>query len=201
MNDKLQQLTDKLYNEGLSKVKQEGEAILAEAKKKAEAIVAQANRQAEEIIGKAKADAEDYRHKIESDVKMASAQSLQATKKDIENLLVAKIAAEPVKASLADGAFLKEIIKEVAKKFSTENPEDLALVLPEKLQKELEPFVTGELAKTLGKEVKVSFSKKITGGLTIGPADGSYFVSLTDETFSELIGEYLRPATKKLLFG
>lgn len=201
MNDKLQQLTDKLYNEGLSKGKQEGEAILAEAKKKAEAIVAQANRQAEEIIGKAKADAEDYRHKIESDVKMASAQSLQATKKDIENLLVAKIAAEPVKASLADGAFLKEIIKEVAKKFSTDNPEDLALVLPEKLQKELEPFVTGELAKTLGKEVKVSFSKKIAGGLTIGPADGSYFVSLTDETFSELIGEYLRPATKKLLFG
>lgn len=201
MNDKLQQLTDKLYNEGLSKGKQEGEAILAEAKKKAEAIVAQANRQAEEIIGKAKADAEDYRHKIESDVKMASAQSLQATKKDIENLLVAKIAAEPVKASLADGAFLKEIIREVAKKFSTENPEDLALVLPEKLQKELEPFVTGELAKTLGKEVKVSFSKKIAGGLTIGPADGSYFVSLTDETFSELIGEYLRPATKKLLFG
>lgn len=201
MNDKLQQLTDKLYNEGLSKGKQEGEAILAEAKKKAEAIVAQANRQAEEIIGKAKADAEDYRHKIESDVKMASAQSLQATKKDIENLLVAKIAAEPVKASMADGAFLKEIIKEVAKKFSAENPEDLALVLPEKLQKELEPFVTGELAKILGKEVKVSFSKKIAGGLTIGPADGSYFVSLTDETFSELIGEYLRPATKKLLFG
>ena len=200
MNDKLQQLTDKLYNEGLSKGKQEGEAILAEAKKKAEAIVAQANRQAEEIIGKAKADAEDYRHKVESDVKMASAQSLQATKKDIENLLVAKIAAEPVKASLADGAFLKEIIKEVAKKFSAENPEDLALVLPEKLQKELEPFVTGELAKALGKEVKVSFSKKIAGGLTIGPADGSYFVSLTDETFSELIGEYLRPATKKLLF-
>lgn len=201
MNDKLQQLTDKLYNEGLSKGKQEGEAILAEAKKKAEAIVAQANRQAEEIIGKAKADAEDYRHKVESDVKMASTQSLQATKKDIENLLVAKIAAEPVKASLADGAFLKEIIKEVAKKFSAENPEDLALVLPEKLQKELEPFVTSELAKALGKEVKVSFSKKIAGGLTIGPADGSYFVSLTDETFSELIGEYLRPATKKLLFG
>ena len=201
MNDKLQQLTDKLYNEGLSKGKQEGEAILADARKKAEEILLQANKQADEIIGKAKAEAEDYSHKIESDVKMASAQSLQATKKDIENVLIGKIAAEPVKKSLEDGAFLKEIIKEVAKKFSVENPSDLALVLPEKLQGELEPFVSGELAKALGKEVKVSFSKKIAGGLTIGPADGSYLVSLTDETFSELIGEYLRPATKKLLFG
>ena len=132
---------------------------------------------------------------------MASAQSLQATKRDIENLVIAKIAAEPVKKNLAEASFLKEIIKEVAVKFSAENPADLALVLPEKLQKELEPFVNGELAKALGKGVKVSFSKKIAGGLTIGPADGSYFVSLTDETFSELIGEYMRPATKKLLFG
>ena len=33
MQNKLQELTDKLYNEGLSKGKQEGEAILNEAKK------------------------------------------------------------------------------------------------------------------------------------------------------------------------
>ena len=32
MQNKLQELTDKLYNEGLSKGKQEGEAILNEAK-------------------------------------------------------------------------------------------------------------------------------------------------------------------------
>lgn len=201
MNDKLQQLTDKLYNEGLSKGKQEGEAILAEARKKADDIVAKATKQADDIIAKAKADAEDYRHKIESDLKMASAQTIQATKKDIENLVVTKIAAEPVKDALSEPAFLKEIIKEVAKKFSAENPEDIAMVLPEKLRKDLEPFVAGELPKAVGKEVKVSFSKKVAGGLTIGPADGSYFVSLTDETFSSLIGEYLRPATKKLLFG
>lgn len=201
MNDKLQQLTDKLYNEGLSKGKQEGEAILAEARKKADDIVAKAAKQADDIIAKAKADAEDYRHKIESDLKMASAQTIQATKKDIENLVVTKIAAEPVKDALSEPSFLKEIIKEVAKKFSAENPEDIAMVLPEKLKKDLEPFVAGELPKAVGKEVKVSFSKKVAGGLTIGPADGSYFVSLTDETFSSLIGEYLRPATKKLLFG
>ena len=49
--------------------------------------------------------------------------------------------------------------------------------------------------------MNASFSKKIAGGFTIGPKDGSYFISLTDETFKELISEYLRPATRKLLFG
>ena len=38
-------------------------------------------------------------------------------------------------------------------------------------------------------------------GFKIGPKDGSYFISLTDDAFTALIGEYLRPATKSLLFG
>ena len=72
---------------------------------------------------------------------------------------------------------------------------------PEKLQKELEPFVKNELTKALGKGVEASFAKKINGGFKIGPKDGSYFISLTDESFQELIGDYLRPTTKEILFG
>ena len=41
----------------------------------------------------------------------------------------------------------------------------------------------------------------MAGGFAIGPKDGSWFVSLTDETFRALIAEYLRPVTRKLLFG
>ena len=40
MDNKLQELTDRLYKEGLSKGKEEGEAILAEASRKAEEIIA-----------------------------------------------------------------------------------------------------------------------------------------------------------------
>ena len=43
--------------------------------------------------------------------------------------------------------------------------------------------------------------RKIAGGFTIGPKDGGWFVSMTDETFSKLLAEYLRPVTRKLLFG
>ncbi len=42
MQDKLQELTDRLYNEGLSKGKQEGEELLQKAHAEAEAIVAKA---------------------------------------------------------------------------------------------------------------------------------------------------------------
>ena len=201
MQNKLQELTDRLYNEGLSKGKQEGEELLAKAKVQAEEITAKAQAEADRIIAAAQKQAEEIRTKTASDVKMAAGQSIAATKKDIETILVGRMTEAEVKKALTSAEFVKEIIKAVAGKFTTEGPVELAVVLPESLKAEVEPFVTKELAKTLGAGVEASFSKKVSGGFRIGPKDGGYFVSFTDETFNELISEYLRPATKKLLFG
>ena len=199
--DKLQELTDRLYQEGLSKGRQEGEALLAEAKKQAAGIIDEARKEAEAIVARARKEADDYKTKVESDLKMASAQAVQATRKDLEDMVVCKIADTEVGKALAAPEFLKGIITEVAKKFNAEEPADLNLILPETLKAELEPFVKNELAGLLKGNVTASFSKKIAGGFSIGPKDGGYFISLTDETFKELISAYLRPATKKLLFG
>ena len=201
MQNKLQELTDKLYNEGLSKGREEGEALLAKAKSQAADIVAEAEKKAAEIMTKAEKEAEAYKVKVAGDLKMAASQSVQATRKDIEDLVVFKMTGSATEKALSDEAFVKEVIKAVAEKFNAETAMDLNLVLPETLKSSLEPFVKNELSTILKGQVNASFSKKIAGGFTIGPKDGSYFISFTDETFKELISEYLRPATRKLLFG
>ena len=201
MQNKLQELTDKLYNEGLSKGKQEGEEILAKAKAQAEEILAKAQAEAAQILAAAQKQAEEVKTKTASDVKMAASQSIAATRKDIETLIVGKMTDEAVKKALSTPDFIKEIIKAVAEKFTTDGPVELALILPESLKKDLEPFVTKELATILNAGVEASFSKKVSGGFKIGPKEGSYFISFTEETFNALISEYLRPATKKILFG
>ena len=201
MHNKLQELTDKLYAEGLSKGKEEGARVLEEARQEAERILAEARTRAEAIKAEARKEADEMKSKVESDLKMASAQTLQATRQDVENLVVAGIAEEKISAALSDPEFLKEIITAVAQRFSAQESTDLSLILPESLQARLEPFVKESLAQTLGKGVSASFSKKVAGGFRIGPKDGSYFISLTDESFKNLIGEYLRPVTRKFLFG
>ena len=201
MQNKLQELTDKLYNEGLAKRKQEGEEILAKAKVQAEEIVAKAKAEAAAIVAAANKEAEDLKTKVQGDLKMAASQSVAATKKDIETLVVAKMTEGDVKAALTSAEFVKEVVLAVAKGFNAEEPVDLEVVLPESLKKELEPFVAKELATVLKGGVEANFTKKIAGGFTIGPKDGGYFISFTEETFNALISEYLRPATKKILFG
>lgn len=201
MENKLQELTDKLYKEGLSKGKEEGEAVLSESKEKASQIIEEAKKEAGSIVSEAHREAEDYKAKVEGDVKMASAQSVQATRKDIENLIVGKLTDEKVSSALSDTGFIKEMIKAVAQKFNADEALDLNIVLPESLKGQLEPFISGELSEILKGGISAEFSKKIAGGFNIGPKDGSYFVSFTDETFKQLIGEYLRPMTRKILFG
>lgn len=201
MQNKLQELTDKLYNEGLSRGKQEGEELLAKAKAQAEEILEAARKEAEDIKTRACKQAEEIKTKITSDVKMAATQSIAATRQDIENLIVAKMTDESVKSALTDAEFVKQIILAVASGFNAQDAQEMELVLPESLRKELEPFVKKELASILKSGVKADFSKKVAGGFTIGPKDGSWFISFTDETFKALISEYLRPATKKILFG
>lgn len=201
MQNKLQELTDKLYAEGLSKGKQEGEEIVAKANARAEEIVAQAEDRARAIVEKAEKEAAELRQKTASDVKMAASESIAATKQAIEKLVVGKMTEAPVKAALNDTAFIKEIIKAVAQGFCSQQSADLEMVLPESLKAELEPFVEKELSAQLGRGISASFSKKIGGGFNIGPKDGGWFISFTDETFIELISAYLRPASRKILFG
>lgn len=201
MQNKLQELTDKLYNEGLSKGKQEGDAYLAKAQAQADAIIAEANEKAAAIIKAAEKDAKDLKTKVEGDLKMAANQSIEATKQDIEHLIVSKMVGTDIKNALGSADFVKEIITAVAKAFNAQEAIDLEFVLPETLKKDLEPFIKNELAKVLKGGIDAQFSKKVSGGFTIAPKDGAYFISFTEETFMELISEYLRPATKKILFG
>jgi V/A-type H+-transporting ATPase subunit E len=203
MQDKLQELTDRLYNEGLSKGKQEGEELLQKAHAEADNIVAQAKAEAERIIAKANKEAEELKTKVTADVKMAATQSIAATKQEIEQMLVSKAATEGVKANMTNVDFVKELIANVVKAFNPQNasPVALDLILPESMKAQLEPFVQNEITNQFKGEIKVDYSKKMNGGFKIAPRDGGYVLQFTDEEFTQLIANYLRPATKKILFG
>lgn len=199
-NNKLQELTEHLYAEGLAKGKEQGEQLLAQAGEKAEKILGDAKLQADKIIAEARAKAEEIAAKAQSDVKMASTQILEVTRAEIQNAVLAKSVDKAVSGVLSNEEFAKEVIMAVAKAFNTQQSCELSFVLPESL-KNLEAYVCSEVSKAVGTGMEVKLGKNIKGGLNVGPKDGGYYVSLSDETFNSLVREYLRPATRKVLFG
>ncbi len=203
MQDKLQELTDRLYNEGLSKGKQDGEALLKKAQDEAATIIADAQAEAQRIIAQANKEAEEMKTKVAADVRMAATQSIAVTKQEIEKMVVTQTATQGVQANMGNADFVKTLITSVVKAFNPENasPVSLDLILPESLKAQVEPFVKNEIANQLKGEVKVDYSKKMNGGFKVAPRDGGYVLQFTDDEFTQLIANYLRPATKKILFG
>ena len=203
MQDKLQELTDKLYNEGLSKGKQEGEELLMKAHAEADGIIAQAKAEAERIIAQANKEADELKTKVAADVRMAATQSIAVTKQEIEQMVVTRAAQQGAGQALSSADFAKELIANVVKAFNPQNasPVALDLILPESMKAQLEPFVGSEIAKTFNGEIRVDYSKKMNGGFKVSPREGGYMLQFTDEEFTQLIANYLRPATKKILFG
>ena len=196
-------MTDRLYNEGLSKGKQEGEELLQKAHAEADRIVADAKAEAERIIAQANKEAEELKTKVTADIKMAATQSIAVTKQEIEKMVVTRASEQGVKANMSSPDFVKEMIKDVVKAFNPQNaaPVALDLILPEAMKAELEPFVNNEVAQLFKNEIKVDYSKKMNGGFKVSPREGGYMLQFTDEEFTQLIANYLRPATKKILFG
>jgi V/A-type H+-transporting ATPase subunit E len=203
MQDKLQALTDRLYNEGLSKGKHDGEELVQKAQAEADRIIAYAKAEADRIITHANKEAEEMKTKVNADIKMAATQSIAVTKQEIEKMVVTKATTEGVKANMSNAAFVKELITSVVRAFNPQNasPVDLSLILPESLKAEVDPFVKNEIAKQFKTEVKVDYSKKMNGGFKVAPKGGGYVLQFTDDEFTQLIANYLRPATKKILFG
>ena len=196
-------MTDRLYNEGLSKGKQEGEELLQKAHAEADNLIAQAKAEAERIVAQANKEAEELKTKVTADIKMAATQSIAVTKQEIEKMVVTNTATEGVKANMNNAAFVKELITSVVKAFNPQNasPVALDLILPESMKAQVEPFVQNEIANQFKGEVKVDYSKKMNGGFKVAPKDGGYVLQFTDDEFTQLIANYLRPATKKILFG
>lgn len=203
MQNKLQELTDKLYAEGLAKGKDEGEQLLKKAKEEAASIVKEAKEKAAQIVADAEKEVSQMRSKVENDIRMASVQAIAQVRQEAENSIIAKSAGAPVKAAFSDTAFVKSLITEVVKAFNAADPQakGLDLILPAQTLSELGDRFAAEVSGVLGATVSVKGVKGMPAGFKIGPKDGGYQISFTEDDFASLIGEYLRPATKKLLFG
>jgi len=202
MQSKLQELTEKIYKEGVDKANKEAEDIVNQAKKEAEKIVQDAKKEAEQTVDQAQKDADELKKKVQAEVKQASFQTLRTVEQNITNLISSKVVDEPVKKSFKEQEFMKKLIEEVIKNWNASNPQsDLSLILPEKDQQELVDYLKSSAKKLMDGGLDVTVDSKIKAGFKIGPADGSYQVSFKEEDFENLIKYYLRPKTVEFLYG
>jgi V/A-type H+-transporting ATPase subunit E len=197
MENKLQELTRKIYDEGIEKARQEAALILGDAGKQADEVMLKARKEADEILKQARNSADELQRNAQSEIRMSSKQAVSAIRQQIATLITAKVTDAPVKDALADKAFIGDLIRKALENFNS----NAALMLPAADEKALEKYFGSRLDQVINAGVEITFDDKIKGGFKIGPKDNSYFISFTDEDFQAFFRSFMRPRTINLLFG
>jgi len=202
MENKLQQLTQKLYDEGLEKGRAEAERLVAEAKTQASAIVAQAREEADSIVRKAQEQADDVAKNSMTEIALAGKQAVARIKAQIETLIVARSVDGGIKQANLDPAFLKEMLLSVARNWNGASSSKVALqaLLPQARREALDAAFAASASELLQEGIEIGWSDAVKSGFKIGQKKGGYYISFSDEEFQALMQEYLRPKVSDLLF-
>lgn len=202
MTDRIEEITLKIYNEGITKAKSDADKLIAEAKEKAEAILLSAKETQEEIIHNAKIKAEEEKKRNEAELQLAARQFISELKQQITSLISLAQIEAPVNDAFNDSDFIKNIILTLIEKWDPNSREniDLHLLLSPDNQKELSAFLQSKATDAMNKGVEFSVDPKLKSGFRIGPKDGSYLISFTAQDFTNYFKQYFKDGTKKLLF-
>ncbi|MBN2544524.1 MAG: V-type ATP synthase subunit E [Spirochaetes bacterium] len=201
MESKLQELTKKIYKEGVLKGEEEAKNILDSAKNEAENIINKAKKDAENIIIKAKSESEQLKSKILSELKMSSGQAISLLKQNITDLLVNNTLSDDVKKISSDVDFIKEIISQIISKWSPDNKNiDLELILPDKMKNELVSYFKNKAKDVLNKGIELKFDSRMENGFKIGPKDKSFILSFTEKDFDQFLKSFLKEKSREILF-
>lgn len=203
MSNKIDQLIGKIYEEGISKAKAEAAGIISHAKVEADKILARAKEKELETLSNAKNKAKEYSEKINAEIQLASRQTINNVKQQIIRLITTSQVEEPIKDAFKNSEFIKSIILMLIKNWNPQKPEELNLnlLLPKNDEAELNEYFNAKAIDKLNKGIEIQYDSKITKGFKIGPKDGSYIISFTDEDFEEYFKGYLKDKTRKLLFS
>ncbi len=199
MESKLQELTQKIYQDGIEKANGEAKALLDNAKKEAEQILADAKKEAETLKANAKKETELLAQKTNAEIKVAGEQAMSLLKQEMTAILAKNTISANVSEVVNSKELIADVVKIVATKMGSEEM-DLNVILPEKSQKDFEAFFKKEMASFLNKGMELKFEDRMSGGFKIAPKDGSYVLSFTEDDFVNFFQSFLRPKAKKILF-
>jgi len=197
MENKIQELTDKLFQEGVEKGNQEAQRLINAAQDEAKKIIDTAKKEADSIAINAQKSANELTDNTKSELKLFAGQSVNALKSEIASLLTNEIVSKSVKDFTGDKDFLNNFIVSLAEKWSENEP----IVISTSDADSLKKFFAVKAKALLDKGVKIEEVNGLKTLFSISPADGSYKINFGEEVFENYFKAFLRPQLVEMLFN
>lgn len=196
MENKIQELTDKIYREGVEKGNTEAQRLIANAQEEAKKIMEDARKEADAVIAASHKSAAELAENTKSELKLFAGQAVNALKSEIATMVTDQIVTAPVAEFAKNKDFLNAFIVALAAKWSVDEPIVISAADAESLKK----YFAANAKTLLDKGVRIEQVNGIKTLFTVSPANGSYKVNFGEEEFMNYFKEFLRPQLVEMLF-
>lgn len=196
MENKIQELTDKLFRDGVEKGNEEAQRILEKANGEAAEIVKNAQKEAEDIVAAAEKKAAELLTNTKKELGLYAGQTVNALKNEVTNCLTNNVVGDAVKGLVEDKDFLCKFAVAMAEKWSA----DEAVVISTADAETLKSYFASKAKGLLDKGVTIEQVNGLKTLFTIAPADGSYKINFGEAEFEQFFKSFLRPQLVEMLF-
>ncbi|MDR1500404.1 MAG: hypothetical protein LBI58_05435 [Tannerellaceae bacterium] len=196
MDTKIQELTDKIYREGVEKGNEEAGRIITEANQQKLTIVTEAEAEAGRIVAAAAKQAAELEKNTKAELKLYAAQAVEALKGEVANLITGEVASSNIKAIALDSDYMQKVILTIATKWV----DNEGITIQASEAGALLKYFESNAKDLLNKGVKIEKINGKAASFTIVPADGSYKVTFGEDEFVSFFKDFLRPQLVDFLF-
>ena len=209
----VQELIDRLSQEGVAEGQQRAESIVADARAKASNIIESARVEANRLLKDAREEAEQFQMAAEDALRLAARDAVRDFSARIHDGLRHRLQ-ELVQHQMKDADVLKRMILAITNK-ATEGLDDeqLEILLPaESLGEDeirtsiesgnpdaLTEYMQGVIGERIREGAQVRFGSRANAGLTVRVVRQNVEIDLTDEAITELLARHLLPRYRAIM--
>jgi len=196
MDNKVQEITDKIFREGVEKGQTEADKIIAEAEARKADLLKTARHEAEKIIADAKKSADELSKHTHSELQMYAQRAAEALKSEITDLLTDAVVNTAVSQSVS-----KEWLQKLMLTLATDWVNRENVVIQTADADTLTQYFAEHAGNLLAKGVQIEQVNGKNTAFTIMPADKGYKVQFGETEFAAYFKEFLRPHLVEMLFN
>jgi V/A-type H+-transporting ATPase subunit E len=195
MENKVQEITDKIYREGVEKGQVEAQKIVEAAEAKSAEMLKKAQQEAEKIVEDAKRSAEELTKHTHSELQMYAGRAVEALKSEIANLVTDSVVDAAVNETVSN-EWLQKLMLALATDWITKEN----VVIQTADATALTQYFAKQANDLLSKGVQIEQVNGKIAGFAIMPADRGYKVQFGEAEFAKYFKEFLRPKLVEMLF-
>lgn len=195
MDNKIQELAEKIYKDGVEKANSQAEQIVAKAESQGRDALEKAKSEAERIVTEAREEAERLKTQSETEVRNMVSSAEDALQLKITSLINSAAVNKAIDAAFAKPEALYGVVLQMAKQLSG------GVEISTSDAKGLEEYFRAQAQEVLNQGVKITEVAGKSANFDISPEGADYKINVSKEAFAEYFKEFMRPRMREILFG